>query len=273
MKKNLFPVLLALSLTSAGVFADGAFIDEEKLNASSCQTEECSGVDSIDAALQETRIRLAQIAHDDKMVMKNFDSFAEILGSAYHKEKSLTAHDVQKICAGVEFAAEKHRLQTRKNPEKTPYISHPIGVAYNLMQTGEVRDLPVIIGALLHDTVEDTQTTFEEIEQRFGKEVAGLVREVTDDKSLAQEARKRAQVINASHKSKGAAQIKLADKLYNLDDLLNNPPKDWTQARIDRYYEWAQAVVDRLPPSNEKLLGAVDALINSYWEKQKVSKS
>ena len=139
------------------------------------------------------------------------------------------------------------------------------------MKTGNVRDTSVVIGALLHDTVEDTQTTFEEIENKFSKSVATLIREVTDDKSLAKEARKRLQVINASHKSKGAAQIKLADKLYNLNDLTNNPPKEWTQERIDRYFEWARSVVDRLPSVNDGLLGAVDEVINSYWEKQQKS--
>jgi guanosine-3',5'-bis(diphosphate) 3'-pyrophosphohydrolase len=185
----------------------------------------------------------------------------------------MTAQEVAEICSGIDFAAEKHRFQTRKNKEKTPYISHPLGVAYNLMEVGEVRDPSVIIGALLHDTVEDTQTTFDEIENKFGKLVVGLVKEVTDDKSLAKEARKRLQVINAAHKSKGAAQIKLADKLYNLNDLFNNPPADWTQTRIDRYYEWAQSVVDRLPEANDKLMDAVDDVINDYWEKQKPSKA
>src|SRR5262249_40981790 len=160
------------------------------------------------------------------------------------KERSMTAQEIEQICAGLEFAAEKHRLQTRKNPEKTPYISHPIGVTNHLMIIGEVRDSSIILGSLLHDTVEESQTTFEELESKFGKQVADYVRELTDDQSLAKEARNRTQVIQAAHKSSGAAQIKLADNLFNLSDLFNNPPKDWTEARIDRYYEWAQSVVD-----------------------------
>ncbi|MBS0605195.1 MAG: bifunctional (p)ppGpp synthetase/guanosine-3',5'-bis(diphosphate) 3'-pyrophosphohydrolase [Verrucomicrobia bacterium] len=267
MKKNILPFLAALTMAASGLTAS-----EEKPKVSICQTEECDVEDSVQCLLEETKQKLAELAHNDKVVMKNFETLADVLNNAYHKEKSMTAHEVQEICAGVEFAAEKHRLQTRKNPEKTPYISHPIGVANNLMEIGEVRDSAVILGALLHDTVEDTQTTFEEIENKFGKQVANLVREVTDDKSLAKEARKRLQVINASHKSKGAAQIKLADKLYNLNDLLRAPPADWTQTRIDRYYEWAQSVVDRLPKANDKLSEAVDDVINTYWEKQQASK-
>jgi (p)ppGpp synthase/HD superfamily hydrolase len=268
MKKYILPML-----ASAALIASAGFTSEEKPKVSICNAEEGETENSVKSSLQETRKKVAELAHDNKTVMKNFDAFAEILNSAYRKEKSMTVQEIQQICSALEFAADKHRLQTRKNPEKTPYISHPIGVAYNLMSVGEVRDSSIIMGALLHDTVEDTQTTFEEIEAKFGKQVTGYVRELTDDRSLAKEARKRLQVINASNRSKGAAQIKLADKLYNLNDLFINPPDDWTQARIDRYYEWAQSVVDRLPKSNDKLLSAVDDLINSYWEKQQPTKS
>ena len=260
-------------LITATMLSTAAFPTEEKPKVSICHAEECDSVDAVISNLQQTRKNLSLLAHENKTVLKNYDALSELLNIAYHKEKSITAKEVQEICSGVEFAAEKHRLQTRKDAEKTPYISHPIGVAYNLMNVGEVRDAAIVIGALLHDTVEDTQTTFDEIEGKFGKQVAGYVREVTDDKSLATEARKRLQVISAAHKSKGAAQIKLADKLFNLNDLFNNPPNDWTQMRIDRYYEWAQSVVNRLPEANDKLYHAVDKMINTYWEKQESSKS
>lgn len=264
MKKIFLPII-AIAFASMGVFAS-----EEKPKVSLCQgNEDCPVMgDAVKQNLQETRNRVAELAHHDSVVMKYFDSLAEILKLAFHKEKSMTAQEIAHICASIEFAAEKHRFQTRKNKEKTPYISHPIGVAYNLMKIGDVRESPVIIGALLHDTVEDTQTTFEEIEQKFGTDVANLVKEVTDDKSLSKEARKRLQVINAAYKSKSAAQIKLADKLFNLTDLLNNPPNEWSQSRIDHYYEWAQSVIDRLPKSNDKLYEAVEKVINDYWEKQ-----
>lgn len=263
-----------LSMAAVALVTTSGFANEESPKASLCQDDECDVIgDEVKQSMQVTRGRIAELAHNDPVVMKNFDALADVVNNAYRKEKSITAQEVAQICSGIDFAAEKHRLQTRKNKEKTPYISHPLGVAYNLMEVGHVRDSSVIIGALLHDTVEDTQTTFEEIENNFGKQVASLVKEVTDDKSLATEARKRLQVINASHKSKGAAQIKLADKLYNLNDLFNNPPSDWTQTRIDRYYEWAQSVVDRLPKANDKLQEAVEDVINHYWEKQESSNS
>jgi guanosine-3',5'-bis(diphosphate) 3'-pyrophosphohydrolase len=265
MKKYILSLLAVTMITTT----TGSFANEEKPKVSLIQETETNVAENpVQQILKETREKLSALAHNDAVVMKNFDSLAQVLHIAFQKEKSMTAQEIQEICSGIDFAAEKHRFQTRKNKEKTPYISHPIGVAYNLMGVGEIRETPVIIGALLHDTVEDTQTTFEEIENKFGKQVVSLVREVTDDKSLAKEARKRFQVINASHKSKGAAQIKLADKLFNLHDLYNNPPSDWTQARIDRYYEWAQSVIDRLPKANDQLHVAVEEIINQYWEKQ-----
>lgn len=263
MKKYILPLIIV-----AGAVATVGFTSDEKPKILMCNAEDCEVEDTVRSSLEETRKKVSSLARDNATVMEKYDAFADVINIAYRKERSITAQEVQEICAGVEFAAEKHRLQTRKNAEKTPYISHPIGVAHHLMDIGEVRDTPVIIGALLHDTLEDTQTTYAEIEAKFGKQVADYVSEMTDDKSLATEARKRLQVINAAHKSKGAAQIKLADKLYNLNDLLESPPKDWTQSRIDHYYEWAQSVINRLPKANDKLLGALDEVIDSYWEKQ-----
>ncbi len=261
--KNFLTLLTAASLTVTCGFADdnsSQVVQKEEINLETNQI------------LQTTREKLAALAQNDPVVMKHFDELVEVLNTAFSKEKSLSSKNVADICSGITFAAEKHHLQTRKNKEKTPYISHPIGVAYNVMAIGEVRDSDVIIGALLHDTVVDTQTTLGEIEGKFGKIVANLVQEVTEDKSLASEERKRLQVVNAVQKSKGAAQIKLADKLFNLNDLNEHPPSDWTRARIDRYYEWAQSVVNRLPKANDKLQAAVDKVINNYWEKQGTSK-
>jgi guanosine-3',5'-bis(diphosphate) 3'-pyrophosphohydrolase len=202
-------------------------------------------------------------------VLKNFDALQVEIDKAFRKQKILKADEVRLIYDAIDFAAEKHRLQMRKNKEKTPYISHPLGVAQYVMHFGEIQDTAIIIGALLHDTVEDTQTTYEEIEQRFGKQVASYVHEVSDNKKLDFSERKRQQLIDAPKKTKGAAQIKLADKLYNLQDLLHNTPEGWSRIRVERYYQWAQSVVDRLPPGNQALRSEIDSVINAYWEQQK----
>lgn len=223
---------------------------------------------NIESQLKSTRQSIAEQTHDNQKVLKQFDRFARTLEKTYVAGDGLIDKDILRIVDAIGFSAEKHRFQVRKDPNQTPYIIHPMGVANNLMVIGEVRDPDVIMGALLHDTVEDTDTTFEELEQRFGVRVANFVREVSDDKSLSTADRKRLQIEHAHDKSAGAAQIKLSDKLYNLTDLASEPPLDWTKDRIDNYFKWSQAVVDALPWVNAPLKKAVDDVIKGYWKKQ-----
>ena len=194
-------------------------------------------------------------------------AFLQELKRAYSDSDGMNERDITRILNAATFAAKKHEKQKRKNPEQTPYIIHPLGVAYQLVTTGGVRDADTLIGALLHDTVEDTDTTFEEIETAFGKRVESIVREVTDNKELTRDEIKRLQVINAPHKSPAAAQIKLADKWYNLNDLVNEPPVGWTKERIDIYFTWAEKVTSALPPFNVALKKAIDETIATYWER------
>jgi len=199
-----------------------------------------------------------EFAEENPAVAEQYDAFCQTLILAYVSGQGLIHKDVVRILEAVSFAAEKHQFQKRKNEDATPYIIHPIGVAHLLMTIGNVRDPDIIIGALLHDSVEDTQTTFEEIGTKFGRRIEGFVRELTDDKSLSKGERKRLQIEHATGKSAGAAQIKLADKLYNLTDLKNSPPKGWDKDRINAYFRWAKDVVDRLPWVNKPLKDAVD---------------
>ncbi|XP_075934738.1 guanosine-3',5'-bis(diphosphate) 3'-pyrophosphohydrolase MESH1 [Anarhichas minor] len=153
----------------------------------------------------------------------------------------------------VNFAAEKHRNQRRKDPEETPYINHPIGVARILSHEGGVTDIEVLQAALLHDTVEDTDTSLAELEATFGTIVARIVEEVTDDKSLPKHERKRQQVEHAAHCSCQAKLVKLADKLYNLRDLNRSTPAGWTAERVQEYFVWAREVVRGLRGTNSVL--------------------
>ena len=118
--------------------------------------------------------------------------------------------------------------------------------------------MKTLLAAILHDTVEDTDTTFEEIAAMFGRKVADVVREVTDDKRLAKPERKRLQIEHAPHVSKRAALVKLADKTSNLRDVAANPPEGWPLARRRAYFDWAKAVVDGLPPVSKALRAAFD---------------
>ena len=167
--------------------------------------------------------------------------------------------DVVTLLSAISFAAHKHRDQRRKDNAASPYINHPIALAHLLASTGGVDDIVVLQGAILHDTVEDTETTYEELVERFGRAVADVVAEVTDDKALPKVRRKELQVEHAPHKSREAALVKLVDKTCNLLDVANAPPVDWSLARRQEYFDWAKRVVDGLPPVNVELKAAFDA--------------
>jgi GTP diphosphokinase / guanosine-3',5'-bis(diphosphate) 3'-diphosphatase len=153
---------------------------------------------------------------------------------------------MHKFIAAVAFAAQKHRNQRRKDHEASPYINHPIALADVLANEGGVEDERVLIAAVLHDTIEDTDTSEQELIREFGKEIADIVLEVTDDKSLDKDERKRLQVEHAPHISRRAKLVKLADKICNLRDIAATPPADWPLERKREYFEWARAVVDGL---------------------------
>jgi len=158
------------------------------------------------------------------------------------------------------FAAHKHREQRRKNVAASPYINHPIALAHVLVREGGVNDTSVLCAAILHDTVEDTQTTFVELELRFGAEIAGIVKEVTDDTTLPKSRRKQMQVDHAPHLSHGAKLVKLADKISNLRDMADDPPANWPRERRIEYFEWAKRVIDGLRGTNPELEAVFDAV-------------
>jgi GTP diphosphokinase / guanosine-3',5'-bis(diphosphate) 3'-diphosphatase len=166
--------------------------------------------------------------------------------------------DIQRLLDAVMFAADKHRNQRRKDAEASPYINHPIALAHLLATTGDIDDIAVLQAAVLHDTIEDTETTEAELRARFGDEVTGIVLEVTDDKALPKQRRKELQVEHAPHKSAGAALVKLADKTCNLRDIANAPPADWPLSRRQEYFDWAKRVVGALPAVNDELRAAFD---------------
>lgn len=142
------------------------------------------------------------------------------------------------------FAAEKHRNQRRKDVDASPYINHPIALARVLAVDAGIDDVEVLCAALLHDTIEDTETTYEELVARFGERIANAVAEVTDDKNLSKAERKALQVAHAPTLSRDAKLVKLADKICNVRDVIACPPADWPVARQTEYVEWARQVVD-----------------------------
>ena len=163
------------------------------------------------------------------------------------------------LLRALAFAAHKHRDQRRKDAEASPYINHPIALAELLAGDGGVTDIEVLAAALLHDTIEDTATTDEELRAQFGDRIADMVIEVTDDTKLPKADRKRLQIERAAGLTRGAKLVKLADKICNLRDVAERPPAKWDLERRQEYFEWAKRVIDGLRGVSPRLEAVFDA--------------
>jgi guanosine-3',5'-bis(diphosphate) 3'-pyrophosphohydrolase len=173
---------------------------------------------------------------------------------------------VAQVLAAARFAAEKHSSQKRKGGTGTPYVNHLLEVADLIASHTDGSDTNLLIAALLHDVVEDTPVVMGEVEDRFGADVAGLVAEVTDDKSLPKATRKALQVATAPRISPRAQLIKLADKISNLRSILTSPPEDWTFERKRQYFDWARQVIDGLTQPEPRLKAEFDRLYDQFDE-------
>ena len=167
------------------------------------------------------------------------------------------------LLEALAFAVDKHRHHRRKDRRLSPYVHHLIDVVHLLYQTGKVREESLLVAAILHDTLEDTNTQPEEIQQQFGEDVLNYVREVTDNKSLPQQARKRLQVLTSGAKSEGARLIQLADKAANLQDLAKRPPAGWGKERRHAYALWAKDVIAGIRGTNAELEQEFDARVEA----------
>lgn len=176
--------------------------------------------------------------------------------------------DVELVVRATEYAARMHVGQFRKSDAKVPYLNHPIDAMCKLVEIGKVDDAEVLAAAVLHDTVEDCKhngASIEDIKELFGKRVASLVAEVTDDKSLGKAERKRLQIEHAPHKSKGAKLIKMADKLSNLGDMRERPPLSWDNERIQGYFVWAYHVLESMFDTNQFLAEELKAVFSGNF--------
>ncbi|PIE33296.1 phosphohydrolase [candidate division KSB3 bacterium] len=167
---------------------------------------------------------------------------------------------MSRLLKAISFAAYKHRDQRRKCEMAVPYINHLLAVAETLWERGKVRDIDTVLAGLLHDTLEDTTTSPQELEDLFGEKVRSIVEEVTDDKRLPKSERKRLQIERAGKASLAARHVKLADKICNLRDLIQAPPVGWSRQRLQDYTDWAKQVIDGLRGSNEELEHCFDEL-------------
>ena len=172
----------------------------------------------------------------------------QLNNSSFH-----SADDMAQLLKALKFAAIKHQHQRRKGETAVPYINHLITVAEILWEIGQVRDIDTIVAGILHDTIEDTDTTPDELRETFGDKICDIVEEVTDDKQLPKQVRKQLQIERAGHASFEARQVKLADKISNVSDLADAPPAGWSLERRQAYVEWAENVVNGLRGSNPHL--------------------
>lgn len=194
------------------------------------------------------------------------------------------------IVRAVHFAAQHHVGQFRKSNPAVPYINHPIDVMHRLLMAGETSP-QLLAAAVLHDTVEDTAATLDDILAEFGPDVARYVQDVTDDKAAPPKQRKLDQIAHVHVRTVAGNKIKLADKLSNLSDLARvqpegrmspaGAPKGWTPERVQGYWVWAWFCVKdilhlntdlgvqlselfkaHLPPEGERE-GVLEAYLNS----------
>jgi guanosine-3',5'-bis(diphosphate) 3'-pyrophosphohydrolase len=120
------------------------------------------------------------------------------------------------------------------------------------------------VQAILHDTIEDTKTTADELREHFGEKITSIVLDVTDDKSITDKARRKAlQIEHAPHISYEAKLVKLADKISNLRDIKSQPPADWSDETKQQYFEWAKKVIAGVRGTNKKLEDLFDSLYES----------
>jgi guanosine-3',5'-bis(diphosphate) 3'-pyrophosphohydrolase len=147
------------------------------------------------------------------------------------------------VCEAAELAARRHNGMARKGRGNEPYINHLAEVANLLCAATEGADAELVAAGWLHDSIEDTDTTREELAQRFSERVGSLVQECTDDMSLPKAERRRLQVVNAPHKSAGAMLIKIADKISNVGARIVADPSAEERDDLVDYTNWAEQVV------------------------------
>jgi (p)ppGpp synthase/HD superfamily hydrolase len=171
----------------------------------------------------------------------------------------MSGSKIHLVMRAADFAARRHVHQRRKGALQEPYINHLTEVALLLAAAVADADAELVAAGYLHDTLEDTPTEYEELVGLFGSDVAQLVAEVTDDKSLPKAERKQLQVDRAPSKSVRARLLKIADKTSNVRSLATSPPAEWDATRALEYVDWAERVVAACRSLNSILERSFDA--------------
>ena len=169
--------------------------------------------------------------------------------------------EMAKIVRAAYFAGEKHKDQRRSDKEETPYINHPLELASILVDEGRVDEVDVICAALLHDTIEDTNTTFEELESLFGSVVTNIVREVSNDMTLSSVDRRKKEAESIPFLSRKAKLVKLADKIANIRDISTMPPVGWNLEKKEAYFDFSLSIAERAKDASHVLY---EVFVNDY---------
>lgn len=200
-KKWILP-LVGIALTSQ-IFSTSPNPDKIEMSQF---TEE-----SIEVQIRECRINLQPLASSNPRILKMYDESATEWLSYYQETDN--NFDLPLLLKAVIFSATKHEGQFRKDTDSTPYFIHPLSIARSLWEEGQVRDESVLVAALLHDTLEDTDTTADENASEFGSTVSNTVTELTNDPSLSVEQNQQRQIDHAAALSLNAQVVKLAESL------------------------------------------------------------
>jgi hypothetical protein len=176
------------------------------------------------------------------------------------------------IFRAATFAAEKHVMQRRKGAIAEPYINHLLEVAELLVRTQPGFDITLVIAGLLHDTLEDTETTREELAHGFGDDIAALVAEVSDDKTLKPEVRQALQIEGAPNRSVRAQNLSAADKVATMRSILVSPPVGWSLQRKRDYFGWAKRVVDLFTHLTPALREEFDSMFAKFGDFEKLAR-
>lgn len=166
--------------------------------------------------------------------------------------------DVILLARALDFAARKHMDQRRKGLAEEPYVNHLAEVARLLAEATCGTDVNLVCAGLLHDTIEDQGVRRDDLAIAFNEDIAALVEEVTDDKSLEKQERKRLAIEKVGAMSARARLLKLADLTSNLRSLAASPPREWPPERRRAYFDWAREVAAGCRGLNSSLDGAFD---------------
>lgn len=238
--------------------------------------EEYAPTSSFTSAFSTLQVKSSiqeRMDHAIAFVARHSENNLSVRTALYHLLQSWNTlenlDDVEKLLTALEFSAQYHSGQYRDGEDKIPYIIHPIGVCILVWESGTGATTDMLIAALLHDTLEDTDATAEEIENLFGPHVLRLVLDLTTDPKLSSKEAKQHQLDHAPYMHEQAKVVKLCDRLYNITDLLNSPPPTWSQEGKDAYIAHTEKLVKALEGAAPFIENEIANIVAAYKSLQK----